>query len=174
MPRWRLCGREGRRSAEPVTGGSDCTIESWTDYPLFFDDPLLFDDLLFFDYPLFFDSQRSVCSGACVGALPGVSPHCGARYAVGPRRASLGTHGPDRMARLVHYAISDSSPTLRVGPGPPQPTSNRRAGGPIVSSSKLWRPDISDISERTCADAPVATRGFAPVRRPRRNLNRRC
>ncbi len=44
------------------------------------------------------------------------------------RRTSLGIHGPDRTAGLIHYAIDESSLTLRVGP---------------------WRPDIS---ERTCAD----------------------
>jgi hypothetical protein len=48
------------------------------------------------------------------------------------RRASLGTHGPDRTTALIHYAIGDPSPTLQVGQ---QHTSNRRAGGLIVSSS---------------------------------------
>ena len=32
------------------------------------------------------------------------------------RRASLSIHGPDRTAELIHYAIGDSAPTLRVGP----------------------------------------------------------
>ena len=31
------------------------------------------------------------------------------------RRASLGSHGPERPAKPIHYAIGDSAPTLRVG-----------------------------------------------------------
>ena len=49
------------------------------------------------------------------------------------RRASLSIHGPDRTAELIHYAIGDSPPTLRVGRNLHE---HRRAGGPFVSSTR--------------------------------------
>ena len=49
------------------------------------------------------------------------------------RRASLSIHGPDRTAKLSHYAIGDSPPTLRVGRNLHE---HRRAGGPFVSSTR--------------------------------------
>jgi hypothetical protein len=36
------------------------------------------------------------------------------------RRASLGIHGPDRTAGLIHHATGDSAVTLRVGQHPTQ------------------------------------------------------
>ncbi len=53
-------------------------------------------------------------SAAAPRAAGGVSQLCAAATRTG-RRASLSIHWPDRMAKLIHYAIGDSAPTLRVG-----------------------------------------------------------
>ena len=86
-----------------------------------------------------------------------------------PRLGQLGEsrhHGPDQKAGLIHYAIGDSSPTLRVGL---QPAVHRRrwAEGQIVSSAPGRSSGCPASWSRRCADVTMVTWMLVPVRRSR-------
>jgi hypothetical protein len=73
-------------------------------------------------------------------------------------------HSPPGHGRLMTDSPSLAAPFQQ----PPGQGTDRV----LIPGAELWRSDISDISdisERICADVAMTTWGFAPTRRPRRN-----